>query len=232
MKNELCFVIEEKKLYMEQILVEYENMPIFYLCSDGKCYYLVLCRNIDEETYIVVMPDLKSISDMLQGKISMREAVTKEKEYWDITAGEDVHHDLVVKRTMDQIPLQDLPYEDSYFQIATKELKVFAERIENELYNDTDWLTLTGNLQEGMKEVFYQTMGCLADEFWNIPIFNCIQSFQSELNLCIQDIADSTRYHSGTEDEITCKTEGIKIPDEKNMNMCEMELDNDLVIAA
>ena len=30
MSKELCFIIEEKELYMEQVLVDYMDVPIFF----------------------------------------------------------------------------------------------------------------------------------------------------------------------------------------------------------
>ena len=34
MSRELCFRIMEKELYLEKILVDYNEIPIFYLCTD------------------------------------------------------------------------------------------------------------------------------------------------------------------------------------------------------
>ena len=66
MNTELCFYIEKKDIYLEQILVDYMNVPIFFLCKDDKQYYLALCSNMDELNYIVVQISLTYYMGRLQ----------------------------------------------------------------------------------------------------------------------------------------------------------------------
>ena len=55
MSDQLCFVIERNRLFMDKGLVYYNEAPIFFVCldSDGK-YYLALCSDLDDLEYIVV----------------------------------------------------------------------------------------------------------------------------------------------------------------------------------
>ena len=39
MKKELCFVIDSVKVYLEQVLVDYIDVPIFFLCKGNEQYY-------------------------------------------------------------------------------------------------------------------------------------------------------------------------------------------------
>ena len=49
MNKELCFILENKNVYLDHILVDYEYVPIFLLCKDDECqYYLALCTNINQ----------------------------------------------------------------------------------------------------------------------------------------------------------------------------------------
>ena len=98
MNKELCFVIEKKKLYLEKILVEYNDIPIFYLCRNDDEYYLVLCSNIDEEKYIIVKPARMEVLDMLNGKLSMRDIILRQESFWKVVAGEDISMDSVEMR--------------------------------------------------------------------------------------------------------------------------------------
>ena len=48
MNKELCFILENKNVYLDHILVDYEYVPIFLLCKDDECqYYLELFTNIE-----------------------------------------------------------------------------------------------------------------------------------------------------------------------------------------
>ena len=65
MNKELCFILENKNVYLDHILVDYEYVPIFLLCKDDECqYYLALCTNIENGEYIVVKISLLSVYNM------------------------------------------------------------------------------------------------------------------------------------------------------------------------
>ena len=61
MNKELCFILENKNVYLDHILVDYEYVPIFLLCKDDECqYYLALCTNIENGEYCNEGCNLKS----------------------------------------------------------------------------------------------------------------------------------------------------------------------------
>ena len=75
MDKELCFNIENINLYLEQTLVDYLDIPIFFLCRGEKQYYAALCTNIDELSYIVVKLSLMDVYNLLHGSIPMRDVI-------------------------------------------------------------------------------------------------------------------------------------------------------------
>ena len=89
MNKELCFNIENENLYLEQILVDYMDIPIFFLCEGENQYYVALCTDIDELSYIVAKLSLLDVYNLLHGKIPMRDAILKQNEYWDIVSGDE-----------------------------------------------------------------------------------------------------------------------------------------------
>ena len=45
MNKELCFIIENKKIYLEQILVDYMEIPLFFLMQRKRtALYRFVCR--------------------------------------------------------------------------------------------------------------------------------------------------------------------------------------------
>ena len=103
MKKELCFVIDSVKVYLEQVLVDYIDVPIFFLCKGNEQYYLALCIDIDELEYIVVKPSLLEVYYLLHGKTPMRDVLLKQKEYWNIISGEEIVSDVVTRRSIDSL---------------------------------------------------------------------------------------------------------------------------------
>ena len=69
MSRELCFNIENQDLYLEQVLVDYMDIPIFFLCKNKKQYYIALCTDIDELRYIVTKLSLSEVYNLLHGKV-------------------------------------------------------------------------------------------------------------------------------------------------------------------
>ena len=102
---------------MEQILVDYLDIPIFFLCSGDKQYYIALCTDIEDLKYIVVKLSSVDVYNLLHGEIPMRDIILKQSEYWDIVSGEDIGSDIVIKKKMDEIENTLLPEEKAYFKI-------------------------------------------------------------------------------------------------------------------
>lgn len=137
MDKELCFVIEGKELYLDQILVDYDDIPIFYLCKSGDEQYLVLSADLEEEKYIIVKPSRREILDMLCGKTAMRDVMTGQSFFWEVFAKEECTEDIVTKKDMCQVPDNVLPYKDAYFKAATPQIKEYITRLEQMISPDT-----------------------------------------------------------------------------------------------
>lgn len=134
MNRELCFIIENKDIYLEQVLVDYMDIPIFFLCKNDKQHYLALCTNITTLNYIVTMLPLYDVFNLIHGNISMREIILKQKEYWEIASGEEIQYDIVIKKKMESIELSDLPEENACFQVLTSQMESFVQEFDREYF--------------------------------------------------------------------------------------------------
>lgn len=130
MNKELCFCIEGNELYLEQVLVDYNDVPIFFVCKGNEAYYAVLCSDIEELSYIVVkLPDI-DLYNLLHGILSMREVFTRQKSYWDIISGEKIEADIVTYKAMEEIDYSILPEEGAYFEILTDEVSLYVKKFD------------------------------------------------------------------------------------------------------
>ena len=132
MSKELCFCIDDKKIYLEQILVDYMDIPIFFLRSDLQQYYVALCTDIDELNYIVVKLRLSEVYNLLHGKIPMCDVILKQKEYWNVMSGEEIASDIVVKRSIDEIELEALAEKTACFKILTEQMRLYVQKFDGE----------------------------------------------------------------------------------------------------
>lgn len=135
MSRELCFNIENQDLYLEQVLVDYMDTPIFFLCKDKKQYYIALCTDIDELSYIVTKLSLSEVYNLLHGKIPMRDAILKQQEYWEIVSGDEICMDMVTKKSIEALEQSLLPEVDACFKILTKQIKMFVQEFDDEFFS-------------------------------------------------------------------------------------------------
>lgn len=141
MNKELCFIIDKQELMLEQILVDYNKVPVYFICKDNQNqYYVVLCTDIDNEKYIITKTDINKLIKLLKQKITMRDLILSEKDFWEVTAGENIEKDICKNKNINLINLEDLPYENSYFKVVTTVHKNFLSGLEDILFSQqTSW---------------------------------------------------------------------------------------------
>lgn len=134
MNSNLCFRIEGIELYLEQVLVDYMDIPIFFLCKGEDNYYLVLCTDIDELNYIIVRLSMNDVYDLLHGGESIRNAILKQNEYWNVISGKEIPLDKVEKLSISKLSSSLLPKEDVYFEIVSTKLENYVKKFDTQYF--------------------------------------------------------------------------------------------------
>lgn len=135
MDKEVCFCVEKKNLYLVQVLVEYKDIPIFFLCKNGGQYYVTLCTDMEVLNYIIIKASSSDVYNLLHGKIPMRNVFLKQKEYWNVISGEEISLDIVEKHRMDSLDSSLLPEENACFKILTEDMSVFVQEFDREFFD-------------------------------------------------------------------------------------------------
>lgn len=136
MEATLCFNIEGIELYLEQVLVDYNDIPIFFLCTGEREQYLALCYDINELNYIIVKVSMEDVYNLLHSKITMRNIILKQKFYWSVLSGEEISLDRVLKNDISELDLSILPCEGAYFTILTKEIETFTNQFDSKYFEN------------------------------------------------------------------------------------------------
>ena len=134
MNSELCFRIENVDLYLEQVLVDYMGVPIFFLCKGEGSYYLVLCTDIDELNYIIVRLSMDGLYELLHGEEPIRNIILKQKEYWNVISGKEISLDKVEKLSNPKLDVSLLPKEDVYFEIVSTKLENYVKKFDTKYF--------------------------------------------------------------------------------------------------
>lgn len=128
--SNLCFRIEGIELYLEQVLVDYMDIPMFFLCKGESNHYLVLCTDIDELNYIIVRLSMNDLYELLHGEGSIRDIVLKQNEYWNVISGEEIPLDKVEKLSISKLGSSLLPKENVYFEIVSTKLEDYVKKFD------------------------------------------------------------------------------------------------------
>lgn len=126
---EKCFTINGNDLYLILNLVDFNGIPLYFICKDNTGqYYICLCYDIDYEKYIITKTDVDRIYKLFTQNITMRDVITLETEYWDVTIlGENEIYSL---KNMKDINFDILPDKNSYFIITNEHfLEEFLKEI-------------------------------------------------------------------------------------------------------
>lgn len=124
-----CFTINGNELYLVLNLVDFNGIPLYFICKDNTGqYYICLCYDIDYEKYIIVKTDIDRIYKLLTQNITMRDIITMESEFLDVSIlGEE---DICLLKDMKDINFDILPDKNSYFNITNEH---FLEEFLNEI---------------------------------------------------------------------------------------------------
>lgn len=134
MERELCFCIEENNLYLEQVLVDYMEVPIFFLCKSEDEYYIALCTDFECLNYIVCNVSIVDVFNLLHGKLPMRDIVLKQNFFWEVISDEDISKDFVVKKNISQLDYTVLPEKGACFEILTDVVEMYVKKFDMEFF--------------------------------------------------------------------------------------------------
>ena len=134
MNSNLCFRIEGIELYLEQVLVDYMDIPIFFLCKGESNHYLVLCTDIDELNYIIVKLSMNDVYKLLHGEEPIRDTILKQNEYWNVISGKEIPLDKVEKLSISKLDSSLLLKEDVYFKIVSTNLENYVKKFDTKYF--------------------------------------------------------------------------------------------------
>lgn len=131
MDERACFIIGQVNIYLEQVLVENDGVPILFVGKSDERRYLILCVDTDVLHYFAVRISRKDLSDLLQGTVPMRDIFLRQAVFWDIAAGDDMKDDAIVGHCISNIDADMLPREGAVFEVLTENVEQYVRKIKN-----------------------------------------------------------------------------------------------------
>lgn len=133
----LCFIINDKNICLDCVLIEFNAIPMLFICKDNKDYYLCLCYDLEELNYYVVKCEAVSLRKMVQGKIPMVDLFVHSEQLWDVHSAEDIEKDEVVRISAQELDESVLPYHGACYEIVDEDVSEYVRAwITKEDYSD------------------------------------------------------------------------------------------------
>lgn len=158
MNDELSFIIDNKELLNEQVLVEYNDFPVFFLCRNSNDLYLALCIDLSKNIYYVTQVDTVNVLQMFDKHLTMRDTFLSGKSFWKIEASENIHEDKVSLIDVKDIDLDDLPKENAYFNVFSQELEEYHKSLSKDFLSEKMWKIVGGVLKLSIGVVLSKTL--------------------------------------------------------------------------
>lgn len=123
-----AFIINNKKLYTEKILVEFQ-IPLLFTCKDeDNNKYIVECFDEDKMEYIISDTTNKDILDMLNKRCTMYELMKRGSKHWICYAGQNLDLDKIEE--VNEFTDDQLPVKDAYYEYPSKGVLEYMKELE------------------------------------------------------------------------------------------------------
>lgn len=128
------FEIEGKSLFLDNVLIDLNMLPLFFICKDEEsCHYVCLCTDYEEFCYVIVPTDAHEIYKMLSGEITVRGIFLNKDSFYSVQSYNDLEENKVEKMDIENINKDDLPIEGKCYKILSQSDREYLEKIKQEI---------------------------------------------------------------------------------------------------
>lgn len=108
-KKTLCFIVENKHLYLDKVLAEV-NFPMLFVCKDEEnASYMAMCIDAYHLTYLIRKCEDAEIEDCSSGRTTLKDFWKIPGECWKVYTQNEISKDKVVPTQSSEIADSDLP---------------------------------------------------------------------------------------------------------------------------
>lgn len=138
-----CFALHNKNhIYLDKVLVDFNGMPVFFICVNEKGqYYVCYCYDIENLKYIVTEISVGHLWALIRGEYSFRDAVIHNKMCFDIITFQENKEflcDIVILKPASHLPEEILPYPNTYYDhrlmMDAAYKKAIYQKVINEMF--------------------------------------------------------------------------------------------------
>lgn len=149
MKHDVFFYINNKELYLDSYLVDFD-IPIFYICKDDEnSKYAVMCIDSIKEKYVIGLTTNKDIKAMLLNSLDLCSFINNTSKKWYVICNKEKKSDEVI--TVQKLNKSDLPKKNAFLELHNKRVIDYVKKIDSEIEEQKE-----DKIFEGCQEVIYK----------------------------------------------------------------------------
>ncbi len=205
MDKELCFIINGENLYLDISLIEFQDIPMFFICKSDSNYYVALCIDDENVEYILIKSNPNSLLKMLRSDIEMRDLYKEVNKFWTIKPGNSPKDDEVIENSIEYLNASILPIEGAKYEVFDDSVLEYIDLFEKNIYDDLNFNDV--NIKKTLipTRTYYDI-----SQLWIDSLVDCLKSYKNisskESQLNIPKIKDNDILVS----DFDVKTELIK----------------------
>lgn len=133
-----CFKINEEILFLEKVLLYFQETPLLFICKNNECErYIVFCQDTDKFIYLVSEISTSNLIKYLKSELSFTSIYECKNFFYKIEAGdkEDFSEDKIARLEGSEIK-NNINYDgEVFFNSDTLDLKSYIKKLKKSLNN-------------------------------------------------------------------------------------------------
>lgn len=186
MDKELCFIINGENLYLDISLIEFQDIPMFFICKSNSNYYVALCIDDENVEYILIEANANSLLKMLRSDIEMRDLYKVANKFWTIKPGNSPEDDEVTEHSIEHLDDSFLPIEGARYEVFDDSVLEYINLFEKNIYDDLNFNDV--NIPKTLipTSTYYDVSQLWIDSLVNgLKSYKNISSKESQLDISI-----------------------------------------------
>lgn len=138
--NDLCFIINSREIYLEKVLVSFNETPMLFVCrAANNIPFAALCTDLEQLSYLIAQTTDRDVSDLVSGKIPMRDIFTNAEYLWSVETSDIIEHDVVRAVKHEELDESVLPLAGALYEIVSNDIELYKSKIEATVFNNSQY---------------------------------------------------------------------------------------------
>lgn len=141
--NDLCFIINSREIYLEKVLVSFNETPMLFVCrAPDNVPFAALCTDLEHLSYLIAQTTDRDVLDLVSGKIPMRDIFTNAEYLWSVETSDTIEQDVVRTVKHEELDESVLPLVGALYEIVSNDIELYKFKIETAVFSSSQYKSI------------------------------------------------------------------------------------------